>query len=330
MLAEKQRSTPDFTGNGTVIHTEKLTKRFGDVTAVDQITMEIPRGSIFGFIGPSGCGKTTTMRLLLGIYEPTEGSATVLGHSPQTFSRQERENIGYMPQLFVLYQDLTVAENLNFAASLYGVKPKQRRARLQELLHLVELESHEKKRTAYISGGMRRRLSLAAALVHDPELIFLDEPTAGIDPVLRRKFWDHFEQLQKAGHTLFITTQYVGEAAYCDYVGVMANGRLLMVETPEDLRHRAMGGDLIRLRLVRPLTPQQLEKVKSHPLAQEEVNFLDHLTLQMVVADASLAIPKLINWCEQEGIEVESVHEHVPPFDDIFVKLVEEETAGVG
>lgn len=316
--------------NEVVIHTHDLTKQFNGTTAVDHVTMDIPQGSIFGFIGPSGCGKTTTLRLLLGIYEPTEGEALILGKSPQEFDRRQRERIGYMPQLFVLYPDLTVWENLNFAASLYGY-PFRRHTRLKELLDLVELTGHEGKLARHISGGMQQRLSLAAALVHDPELIFLDEPTAGIDPVLRRKFWDHFQKLKEDGHTLFITTQYVSEAAYCDYVGVMADGRLLMIETPTELRRRALGGDVIQINTTRLLSRLELEEVRTKPFVKErKVTLLPDLTLQVVVDDAGSAMPNLLAWLSEKQIEIERASEYNPPFDDVFVMLVQHEAGDSG
>ena len=225
-------TTTDNT-SGNVIQTHELTKKFGEETAVDSLTMYVPRGSIFVFIGPSECGKTTTVRLLTGVHKPTSGNVTVLGKDPYAFTKSDREKIGYLIQNFVLYPELTVWENLNFAASFYGVSLLGRAKQFNRLLEFVELKDDKGKLASALSGGMKRRLSLASTLVHNPELLFLDEPTAGIDPLLRRKFWDYFKKLQSEGHTLFVTTQYVGEAAYCDMVGVMYDGRLLMVETPK-------------------------------------------------------------------------------------------------
>jgi len=313
--------------NGVAIRTHELTKQFGDSLAVDQITMSIPRGSIFGFIGPSGCGKTTTMRLLLGIYQATAGVVEVLGRSPDQFTAADRQRIGYMPQLFVMYPDLTIWENLNFAASLYGM-PLRRHKRLHELLDLVELTGHERKLARNISGGMRQRLSLAAALVHDPDLIFLDEPTAGIDPVLRNKFWDHFEHLKAEGRTLFVTTQYVGEAAYCDYVGVMSSGRLLMVESPENLRRRALGGDVIVVKPNRILDFRELSDLRSESFVlNRQVSINSDLSLQVVVDDTGTALPAIFTWLEDRGLSVETAGEYNPPFDDVFVMLLEQENA---
>lgn len=316
--------------NGVAIRAHELTKKFGDDLAVDRVTMTIPRGSIFGFIGPSGCGKTTTMRLLLGIYQATGGVVEVLGRSPEQFTGSDRQRIGYMPQVFVMYPDLTIWENLNFAASLYGV-PLRRHDRLQELLALVELAGHEKKLVRNISGGMRQRLSLAAALVHNPELIFLDDPTAGIDPILRNKFWDHFKQLQAEGRTLFVTTQYVGEAAYCDYVGVMSEGRLLMVETPDDLRRRALGGDVITIKPDHILDYQQLRELRGQPFVRDrKVSLNSDLSLQLVVEDTGTALPAIFAWLDSQGLTAETAGEYNPPFDDLFVMLLEQEAASRG
>jgi ABC-2 type transport system ATP-binding protein len=312
-----------------IISTQNLNKSFDDDMAVKDLTLSIPEGVIFGFIGPSGCGKTTSVRLLLGIYPPDSGEAEVLKKPPRQFRRQEKAKIGYMPQRFVLYPELTVWENLNFSASLYG-EPVRRGERLQELLELVELAGHEHKKVGDLSGGMQRRLSLASALVHDPQLLFLDEPTAGIDPVLRRKFWDYFRELREEGRTLFVTTQYVGEAAYCDLVGLMANGQLIVVDTPEGLRHRALGGEIIHLHTKSYLREKLLAQLREQDFVTDgKVGRLGHRGIEIVVEDAAIALPQAIAWCEEKQIGVESASEHVPIFDDVFVTLIKEaELAG--
>ena len=306
-----------------VIKTHDLTKQFGAETAVQSLNFDIPRGSIFGFIGPSGCGKTTTVRLLTGLYRPTSGEAMVLGEAPGDFSRATRAKIGYMPQMFVLYDDLSVWENLHFAASLYGVSFR-RGKRFKELLEFVELLDHKSKLVRNLSGGMQRRLSLAATLIHEPTLLFLDEPTTGIDPVLRRKFWDYFKNLQKEGHTLFVTTQYVGEAAYCDYVGVMDQGELLMVETPDGLRQRAFGGEVVDLRLTHYLPRDLRVELRTLPFVTGPITSSNDTDFQIVVEEASTAIPLVLEWCKEKDVAVESIEEYLPPFDDVFVELIED------
>ncbi|MBP8001087.1 MAG: ABC transporter ATP-binding protein [Chloroflexi bacterium] len=310
-----------------VIMTHNLSKEFNGSVAVEDVNLAVPEGKIFGFIGPSGCGKTTTVRLLVGTHVPTSGEVRVLGRSPQEFRRHERENIGYMPQQFVLYPDLTVQQNLNFAASLYGLGWRERRARITAMLDLVELREHAHKMAQNISGGMQRRLSLASTMMHEPSLLFLDEPTAGVDPVLRRKFWDYFRVLQRKGHTLFITTQYVNEAAYCDLVGVMSRGRVLTVDTPEGLRRKTMGGDIILMQLTQSLPMEQWFSLQELPFIAGQVYPVGNNTWRMVVTNASIALPELVQWTQTANLEVVSLREHQPSFDDVFLQLMQEDNS---
>jgi ABC-2 type transport system ATP-binding protein len=248
----------------------------------------------------------------------------VFGQPSDRFATATREKIGYMPQLFILEPGLNVRQNLSFAASLYGMGVRRGR-RLREVLDLVELTGQERKKARDLSGGMQRRLSLAAALVHEPELLFLDEPTTGIDPVLRRKFWDYFQELKAGGNTLFITTQYVSEAAYCDYVGVMSDGRLLMVETPENLKRVGVGGDVIALECDGFVSAAQMKDLRNQPfISGGRVQQMDDFALQLVVEDAEAALPAVLRWCEQQAIEVEKARKVEPSFDDVFVEIVRE------
>jgi len=310
----------------SVISAKHLTKKFGDEIAVQDISFEVPRSSIFGFIGPSGSGKTTTVRLLTGVYTPTDGQVIVLDRNPARFSQSARARIGYMPQLFVLYPNLTVWENLNFAASLYGMS-LFRGKRLKEALKFVELYEHRSKLARNISGGMLRRLSLAATLVHDPQLLFLDEPTAGIDPVLRRKFWDHFRELKDQGTTIFITTQYVDEADNCDLVGVQNNGKLLLVDTPRGIRHHAYGGDMVEFRTSQPFDFQTEAMLRSLPFVRAKTVRTDSNSMRIIVDQANTAIPELMGWAQQQNIQVQSVEEYLPSFEDVFVELVRPEVS---
>lgn len=310
----------------SVISAQHLTKKFGDETAVQDVSFDVPRASIFGFIGPSGSGKTTTVRLLTGVYTPTEGQVTVLDRSPARFSQSDRARLGYMPQLFVLYPNLTIWENLNFAASLYGMS-LFRGKRLKEVLTFVELYEHRSKLARNISGGMLRRLSLAATLVHDPELLFLDEPTAGIDPVLRHKFWDHFRELKSQGRTIFITTQYVSEADNCDLVGVQNNGKLLLVDTPQGIRHHAYGGDMVDFRTTESFDFQAEARLRSLPFVRDKTVRTGFNSMRIIVDQASTATPELMGWAQEQNIQVQAVQEYMPPFEDVFVELVRPEVS---
>jgi ABC-2 type transport system ATP-binding protein len=304
-----------------IIRTWKLAKEFNGAYAVRNVTFDLPRGKIFGFIGPSGSGKTTTIRMLTGFYEPSAGDLLVFDRQPMKFTKSMRARIGYMPQLFVLYPNLSVMENLNFAASIYGMS-YARGKQMKEVLDFVELSGHQDKLAREISGGMQRRLSLAATLVHDPELVFLDEPTAGVDPVLRQKFWDHFRELKEAGVTLFITTQYVSEAVYCDLVGVIDEGVLIDVDTPEGLRQKAYGGDMVDLRTAEPLTYQVISKFAELPFVKKSPVRTGDKSVRLTVSDAGTDIAKIVNWCQAKGVRIQSVDEFSPPFDEVFVKLV--------
>jgi ABC-2 type transport system ATP-binding protein len=262
---------------------------------------------------------------LTGVHKPTSGQVTVLGKDPYEFSKADREKIGYLIQSFVLYPELTVWENLNFAASFYGVSLLGRAKRFNRLLEFVELTEDKRKLAGALSGGMKRRLSLAATLVHNPELLFLDEPTAGIDPLLRRKFWDYFKELQAEGHTLFITTQYVGEAAYCDLVGVMYDGKLLMVETPEGLRKKAFGGEIVSIKTSEIIRYEQRKKLEGLPFVRSKVKVIGDQEIELIVDEASTAMPALVEAFKAERINLETIEEISPPFDDVFVKLIEKE-----
>ncbi|HUG07274.1 MAG TPA: ABC transporter ATP-binding protein [Acidimicrobiia bacterium] len=301
------------------VTTSKLTKEYAGGAGVFDLDIDIEPGTIVGFIGPSGSGKTTTVHLLTGVLASDSGTADVLDERPLAFSRNTRARIGYMPQESILYPDLTLRENLNFAASLYGV-PYRRKEKLRDLIDFVELEGAVDRLPQDASGGEKRRVMLASTLIHDPELIFLDEPTAGVDPVLRRKFWDRFGDLAKGGKTLVITTQYVGEAAYCDFVAVLAEGRILTVDTPEGLRRQAYGGEIIEMVFATPPGSDDLislEESVALSLARVETD-----RVRLVVADADAAIQAIGEWAEQRGLEVDKTELYLAPFDDVFVELV--------
>jgi ABC-2 type transport system ATP-binding protein len=235
-----------------VIVAAGVRRTFGAGQGLQGLDLSIERGIVFGVVGPSGSGKSTAVRLLLGADEPTEGELWVFGRRPADFTREDRRRIGYQAQTTVLYPDLTLRHNLDLAASMYGVPARSRflavgkrrraaRQRITDMLAFLDLADAARTRLGDASGGEQRRLGLAAALVHDPELLVLDEPTTGVDPVLRRRIWDRLGELRDDGTTIFVTTQYVDEASHCDLVALLIDGRVLTVDTPEALRRQAFG-----------------------------------------------------------------------------------------
>ena len=219
-----------------------LTKRFGDLTAVDGVSFEVRAGEVVGYLGPNGSGKTTTIRMLLGLLRPSAGRAEVLGFDVVRQTEAIRPLVGYMSQKFALYDELTMAENLAFYAGLYGLPAADQRRRQKEVLDLVGLSGREDERAGQVSGGWRQRLALAIALIHRPRLLFLDEPTSGVDPVARRVFWDTIDGLTQAGTTVFVSTHYMDEAEYCGRLGIMSVGRLLAMDTPAALKRDSLPG----------------------------------------------------------------------------------------
>jgi ABC-2 type transport system ATP-binding protein len=303
-----------------------VSKEFDGAKVISDVDLSVERGQIFGFIGPSGSGKTTTVRLLTGVYTPTEGSIHVLGKDPSRFSRRDRERIGYLPQHFVLYANLSVMENMRFVCSLYGINPFRRGARIKRALEFVRIWDDRGKLASEISGGMRRRLGLAAALVHRPSLIFADEPTAGIDPILREHFWNEFKQLKGQGRTLFVTTQYVTEAEYCDRVALMDAGKIIALDTPDGLRRKALGGEAIDIQAqgIPGETLQRLARlpgvVRVQPRSYEDT--------RVYVEDAGKILPALLGELQKMGVTVDHAEEYRPNFDEVFVLLLENERRG--
>ncbi len=312
--------------------TKGVTKCFGGTEILKGVDLSVEGGEIFGLIGPSGAGKSTLLRVLTGYLTPTEGTVEVLGRPPSAFTDDERRRVGFMPQGFVLYGSLSVQQNLNFVAGLYGLKGGKRRQRVREVLEFVELWEHRRKAARNISGGMQRRLQLAAAVVHQPELLFVDEPTASLDPILRRRFWEEFRQLRDAGRTLFVTTQYVGEAEFCDRVGFLVDGRLVAVGTPGELRRKAFGGEVLQLTLagdpghvgdaLKALEPTgRVVEVVQDGNAEEPVS-----RVRLISPDADEVLPAVME--ALDGVEVRSVDLPTPSFDEVFFRLVKEPERG--
>jgi ABC-2 type transport system ATP-binding protein len=307
-----------------LIECRDLGKSFGSAEVVRHLDLDIPEGSIVGLIGPSGCGKTTTVRLLTGLYEPTTGHARVDATPANELSHNQRARIGYLPQIPALFPELSLWENLSFHASMYGLRLRRKR-RLRELLEWVELLDDRDKRVCQVSGGMQRRLALACSLVHDPTLVFLDEPTAGIDPILRAKFWDQFHQLRDRGRTLVVTTQYVGEAAECDLVGVLSDGELVLLDTPENLGRQAYGGDVLDVELEHPVATldgiDHLGQVVAPPQPVGPTSW------QLVVADSREACQPVREALERSSVPVVDVRDHPVDYDESFVRIIERHRA---
>ncbi|MBK9231596.1 MAG: ABC transporter ATP-binding protein [Anaerolineae bacterium] len=316
-----------------VIEVSQVNKVFGEQVALRDVSLRVEPGEIFCLLGPSGSGKTTLIRLLNGVYFPTQGRVTVFGKEPARFSRQDREQIGYMPQMFVLYPNLSVAENLNFIASIYGLSWHDRRQRLSRLLELVNLTEHQRSLAGNISGGMKRRLELACALLHEPALVYMDEPTAGIDPILRASLWKEFRSLrdeERIGpqgeslgrRTLFVTTQYVSEADSCDKVAIVAKGELVALGTPQELRAQALGGEAIEITADR-MTRQHMTILQDIP-GVKGIERLKFDQLRIAVDDAQTRLPLIVQTLYEQGLDLDSVDIVELKFDEVFVRLIEQ------
>src|SRR6266545_262532 len=300
-----------------------VTRRFGDVVAVDDVSFDLAQGTILGLIGPSGSGKTTILRMLTGSLAPTRGEVRVLGEIPSRFRAQTRERIGYMPQNFLLYPELTARENVSFVAALFGMYIRRRRQRVREVLELVDLWEVRDRRASQLSGGMQRRLALAAAFVHEPEVLFVDEPTAGIDPILRTRIWEELRRQANEGRTFIVTTQYVGEAEHCDGVALLMSGELLALASPADLRREVYGGDILDVRTNGEIDAKTLEGIPGVLSARQR----GPRGVIVVTEDAGATTPRIVEAVQQNAGSVAFIDQYDPSFDELFVQLVERHQA---
>ena len=296
-----------------VILVENLTRRFGDFVAVDHISFSVNAGEIVGYLGPNGSGKTTTIRMLLGLLEPSDGQATVLGFDAFRQSEQVRARSGYMSQKFALYDDLTVWENLTFYGGVYGIRERKS---IEATLDLVGLAGHEAELARGLSAGWRQRLALAIALVHQPRLLFLDEPTSGVDPAARRLFWDLIYVLAAQGVTIFVTTHYMDEAEYCGRVGIMREGKLLAMDTPAELKRTVIPGDIWELQ-VEPLQ-KGLEACASYDGVLRVGLAGDHLK---VITERGLSERQLRAGIRTNGLVILALERGEPTLEDVFLSL---------
>lgn len=307
-----------------IISARSVSRVFDNRRVVDDLSFDVPAGTILGIVGPSGSGKTTTVRMLTGTLGRTEGEIRVLGEDPRRFSRRTRGRIAYMPQLFSLYEDLSAQENVGFVAALYGIGPFHRRSRIRRALDVVELSEARHRLARDLSGGMQRRLELACALVHEPDVLFVDEPTAGIDPVLRQAIWGELRTLRDEGRTLLVTTQYVAEAEYCDRVAMIVDGRLVALDTPDGLRKAVYGGEVVEVNAERAVDPEMLAGVAGVLAVRQTAP----RQLMVTTSDAGTVGPRIIDALRHAGIGVAGLEEHQPTFDDVFTGIVEQQRQG--
>jgi ABC-2 type transport system ATP-binding protein len=314
----KTRPSDIERANNHAIQTVDLTKKFGDFTAVDQISFTVERGEIFGFLGPNGAGKTTTMRMIMGLLPPTSGQVTVLGFDSRSQKSAIHQRIGYMSQRFSLYNDLTVAENLNFFGRAYGVRAQQLEERRAAILQMAGLQGREKELTKNLSGGWRQRLALGCAILHEPEMLFLDEPTAGVDPISRRDFWDLLYQLSNQGRTIFVTTHYMDEAEHCHRLVFIQNGRLAAVGSPEAIKQEKMDGQVLEIDCSDVATT--VKRLRDSGLFQEVALYGAQIH---VVTDNPLAHQeKIKELLAGDGITIHNLAVIEPSLEDVFIASV--------
>jgi ABC-2 type transport system ATP-binding protein len=296
-------------------------KRFGDFVAVDRVSLEVAPGEIFGFLGPNGAGKSTTIRILCGLLSPSSGRATVGGFDVATQPEEIRQNIGYMSQKFSLYDDLTVEENIEFFGGIYGVSDKDLPTRRDYVLQMAGLEEKRKAMTRLLSGGWKQRLALGCAILHQPPILFLDEPTSGVDPIARRNFWDLIYQLSEAGQTVFVTTHYMDEAEYCHRLALMYGGRVIALGSPAELKKSLGAGHLLSL--------ETSELFASLTSLSGQPGILDIAVfgggLHVKVDDEAQAEETIRRVLGSKNIRIAAMEPISPTMEDVFVSLIEKE-----
>ena len=296
-----------------------LTRTFGDFVAVDAVSFEVAAGEVFGFLGPNGAGKTTTIKMLTGLLAPTSGAASVAGFDVATEAEEVRRNIGYMSQAFSLYGDLTVEENVAFFAGLYGVRGERREERRDAVLEMADLAAASRRLVRELPLGYKQRLALGCALLHEPPVLFLDEPTSGVDPLTRRSFWEVIYGLSDAGTTVFVTTHYMEEAERCHRLALMNRGRMIALDTPGRIRGE-LGHPLLEVRTSE--APRAVDVLEGAP-GVLSVGLYGR-AIHALVEDADEARRSIRRALEEGGIEIESIEEVTPSLEDAFIARVEE------
>jgi len=298
---------------------KNLEKRFGSFIAVNKISFEVKQGEIYGFLGPNGAGKSTTIRILCGILAPTSGSGTVAGLDVRAQPEAIKSKIGYMSQRFSLYEDLTVEENINFYSGIYRIPPAVRNERKEWVIQMAGLKDRRQDRTATLSGGWKQRLALGCAILHEPPIVFLDEPTSGVDPISRRQFWDLIYELSSRGITVFVTTHYMDEAEYCHRLGLIYRGELIAQGTPQELKTQHMKDQVLEIQCDRPQDAMSL--LDSLPDVKETALF--GRGLHAVTQDSQKAIPEIHKTLRERQFHIIRVEKITPSLEDVFVSLIE-------
>jgi ABC-2 type transport system ATP-binding protein len=308
--------------NGYAVEVINLTKKFDRFMAVDHINFTIEKGEIFGFLGPNGAGKTTTIRMLLGLLRPTEGKATVLGYDIVTQSEEIRKRIGYMSQKFTLYQDLTVSENLDFYGRTYGVRGKELAERKEFVIDMAGLKGHEKEQAKNLAGGWKQRLALGTAILHEPEMLFLDEPTAGVDPISRQAFWNFLYRLAEGGTTIFVTTHYMDEAEHCHNLAFIHNGRIIAQGTSQSIKEKYMKGEVLEIDCQR--ADVALTALRELSLF-EEVALYGSL-IHVVAQSVERYNPLIEETLRQKEAGLRSMDLIAPSLEDVFISSIKEQS----
>lgn len=320
VMASGLSQTPIEKNGEPAVRVSGLTRRFGDFTAVNAIGFDVPKGEIFGFLGPNGAGKSTTIRMLCGLLEPTEGGGTVGGFDIVRQPESIKQNIGYMSQKFSLYEDLTVSENIRFYGGIYGLTNHRIKERRDWAIEMSGLTQHRKSLTRTLSGGIKQRLALACALLHQPPIIFLDEPTSGVDPMSRRRFWDLIYAMADMGVTVFVTTHYMEEAEYCDRVALIYGGNMIAMGTPLELKTRRMTDTILDLRCSRP--QDVVQTISDLPQVRDAALF--GAGLHIVVDDAAQGQSAVRKKLEAMGVKINNLEQVTPSMEDVFISLIEE------
>ena len=316
---------PNAAQNGAdaPIQVEHLTKRFGGFTAVDDISFSVTEGEVFGWLGPNGAGKTTTIRMLLGLMSPSSGTMSVLGFDPATQAKAMQARVGYMSQQFTLYNELTARENIRFYGMVYGLSRGELRQRQAEIIQMAGLEGRENALTRTLSGGWKQRLALGCAIVHHPRVVFLDEPTAGVDPISRREFWELIYEMAREGVTVLVTTHYMDEAELCRRVGFISQGRLVALDSPSRLKRSQMRGQVLEINCANPDLAMRVLKAarQSGEIPLDEVA-LYGAQVHAVVPDAQLYREMVREALSSAGVRVTSVEWIAPTLEDVFISSV--------